>query len=133
MLDIILDFIGQLVPVIAFGAGYIYRDFLLFKEMKEVANNMNQNLDQKLKKTTSDDQTLNIKNVNSLKHEIINGVHYFFLESDNTFVCQGITLHEAAINYTLTNGVDILGHFQHPELKKRYCFVNNQCLEFVND
>jgi hypothetical protein len=133
MIDIIFDIIGNLIPVIAFGAGYIYRDFLLIKEMKEIANSLNQNVEQKLKKIVSDDQTLNIKDINSLKHEIISGVHYFFLESDDTFVCQGISLNEAAINYTLKNGSDILGHFQHPELKKSYCFVNKQCMEFVNE
>jgi len=132
-MDIIFFIISNLIPVIAFVAGYVYRDFLLIKEMTEIATSLNQNVDQKLKKIVPDDQALNIKDINSLKHEIINGVHYFFLESDDTFVCQGISLHEAAINYTLKNGSDIIGHFQHPELEKRYCFVNKQCLEFVNE
>lgn len=68
-----------------------------------------------------------------LIHEINEGIHYFYTENTNQFVCQGITLLDAANHYTTVSGIDSLGVFVNLENQKIFCFLNNQCMEFVVD
>lgn len=130
MFETIIFIIG---PIVAFFAGYIYRETLLLKDLVNVSNKLNQEISKEIKKSVPNNSDLVVKDIKHLKHEIIDDIHYFFVEKDNTFACQGKTLTEAAINYTFAQGKDILGHFTHFDQNKNYCFVNNQCLEFINE
>ena len=123
------DLIFYLLPFLSFFAGYIYRDFQLFKQLTAA----NHKLEDELKKTNQQLLDIGVKNIYKLKHEILNDVHYFYTEKDNAFVAQGQTLGDAAKNYTVTQGRDILGWFKHNELDKKYCFVNNECMEFLDE
>lgn len=60
-----------------------------------------------------------------LKHEIINQCHYFYHETDNTFVCQGSTLEDAALRFNETIK-DFVGCFVHANDKQIYCFVDGR-------
>lgn len=133
MLEIIFDIILSLLPIVAFYAGYIYRDILLFRDMNRVAENLDKALTTKIKEATPNHPNVTVKDIRKLKHEIHNGTHYFFIEKDDQFVCQGQSLVEAAKNYTLIVGKDNLGVFKHLEQDKEYCFVNSECLEFINE
>jgi hypothetical protein len=123
------DLLMSLWPVLAFGAGYVYRDFQLFRELIAA----NKQLEGELKKTNDQMLDIGVKNICKLKHETLNGIHYFYTEKDDTFVAQGQTLAEAAKHYTISQGRDILGWFNHVEQGKKYCFVNNECMEFVDE
>lgn len=79
---------------------------------------------------SKEDDNLSIKEMHKLKHEVVNDIHYFYLEENNGFVCQGNTLAEAAQNYTLSKGKDTLGWFVHVETNSILCFNDNQCMEF---
>lgn len=130
MFDIIFAIV---VPFAAFWGGYIYRDFLLFKDLRRVAKQLDDTLSNKLKETIPNHPGVTVNEIKKLKHEIHYGVHYFFVENNNQFVCQGQSLIEAAKNYTLAVGKDNLGVFNHSEQNKEYCFVNSECLEFINE
>jgi hypothetical protein len=125
--------IGIMCPIAVFIAGYIYRDILLFRDLMDQAKHIDKLLTEEIKKKLPNSESIIVRDIRKLKHEMINGIHYFFLEKDDAFACQGKTLTEAAANYALTNGNDILGVFNHLELKKNYCFVESQCLEFTDE
>lgn len=119
----------SIILIVAFGCGYIYRDFQLFRKFEWHKLKLQEELD----KTNEELNSLGVKNVYKLKHEILNGVHYFFTEKDDTFVAQGRTLEDAATHYTKLQGKDILGWFTHTDLKKNFCFVNDKCMEFEHE
>lgn len=121
------------LSVIAFVAGYVYRSVILMKDLVRVSKELDNKLTDKIKSLNHSSDTVTVRDIKKLKHEIINDVHYFFVENDNQFVCQGTTLGEAAKNYTMAAGIDTLGVFNHLEQNKEYCFVNNECLEFINE
>lgn len=123
------DLLVSLLPVLAFGAGYIYRDFQLFRELRQVGSQ----LEGELKKTNDELLDIGVKNICKLRHETLDGIHYFYTEKDHTFVAQGQTLAEAAKHYTVSQGRDIVGWFKHVEQGKNYCFVNNECMEFLDE
>lgn len=133
MLEIIFDILIGLLPIVAFFSGYVYRDVLLFKDMKRVSENLDKALSDKIKEAAPNHPNVTVKDIRKLKHEIHNGVHYFFVDKDDQFVCQGQSLVEAAKNYTIVSGKDNLGVFNHLEQNKEYCFVNSECLEFINE
>lgn len=130
MLDFILQFIA---PIIFFAFGYIYREIILVKDMLRITKNLDKKIVQEIKRNMVKEGDVTIKKIKKLKHEIIDGIHYFYAEKDNSFACQGITLDVAAENYSVVNGKDTLGYFQHPELQKEYCFINGQCVEVVDE
>ena len=123
------DLLTSLLPILAFSAGYIYRDFQLFRQLKQVGRQ----LESELKKTNDQLLDVGVKNICKLRHETLNGVHYFYTERDDTFVAQGQNLTEAAKHYTVSQGRDVLGWFKHVEQGKNYCFVNNECMEFLDE
>lgn len=129
MLDIVL----LILPFIAFYSGYLYRDIQLIKDMQDVAKNLDETLSNKIKETAPNHPNVTVRDIKKLKHEIHNEVHYFFIEKDDQFICQGQSLVEAAKNYTKAVGRDNLGVFKHLEQNKEYCFVNSECLEFINE
>lgn len=129
----ILEILAALFPIVAFFAGYIYRDFLLVKDLTRVSKQLDETLSNKIKETAPNHPNVTVRDIKKLKHEIHNDVHYFFVEKDDQFICQGPTLIEAAKNYTSAAGKDNLGVFKHLEQNKEYCFVNNECLEFINE
>lgn len=61
----------------------------------------------------------------ALTHEVIDGVHYFYNHDDNTFVCQGSSLEEAAIAYSARESQKI-GVFKSSTDNKLYCFVDGK-------
>jgi hypothetical protein len=67
-----------------------------------------------------------------LKHEIINQCHYFYHETDNTFVCQGSTLEDAALRFNETIK-DFVGCFVHANDKQVYCFVDGRVANVDNN
>lgn len=126
MFDVILEI---LVPITAFIAGYVYCQITLahqiFKQKHKLKKEM-QAVDKGLEEA-------GIKEIVPLRHEIINGIHYFYTVDDNKFVGQGSSLHEAASHYTRVIGGGILGCFSHIEHGKKYCFVNGQCMEYSGE
>lgn len=125
----ILDILQILVVVVAFWVGYIYREFKFIKELIEINSKMRI----ELLKQENQVKSLGLRDITKLKHEVIDNINYFFEELSNTFVAQGATLEEAAKHYTSVNGADICGWFTHAESNRRYCFVNNKCMEFKNE
>jgi hypothetical protein len=127
----------ELLLIIAFVAGYVYRDFQFFRTMSQMPDKdlikLQSNLQVELKKINQELNSLGVKNVYKLKHEIVSDVHYFFTENDDTFVGQGKTLEDAAAHYTKLQGKDVLGWFTHIQQNKNYCFVNDKCMEFEHE
>lgn len=123
---IIFDLINA---AIIFFCGYQYRNITLVKDIKKVTTELNQ----KLTETKSSEPQVVVKDIKTLSHEIHGGIHYFFLENSNTFVAQGQSLQDAAKHYTKLVGRDVLGCFLHSESKVKYCFVNDECMEYVDE
>lgn len=77
----------------------------------------------------------NMKVINhtvKLKHEVIDGVNYFYEDSTDNFIAQGTTLDDAAKNYTMSAGPDSLGVFYSKQDKKAYCFYNGKLMDLHN-
>lgn len=110
------------VAIVGFVVGYIYREGLFIRDAIKVAENF--------RKVSFEEAA---SHVNSLKHEIINSIHYFYRHSDNTFVCQGETLDQAATAFCKTLGSDQYAIFQSIEDQKFYMFTNNKCLEYSDN
>lgn len=77
--------------------------------------------------------SLKVSKFTMLKHEVINGVHYFFTDSGDDFVCQGASLSDAAKNFTINQGAESLGIFHNTQDQKSYCFVDYEYGEFVDE
>lgn len=113
----------------AFFLGYMYREFILIKDLMKVSKN----LQEKVIQRKEAEESMNIKQMHKLKHEVVNDIHYFYLEETNNFVCQGETLEDAAKHYTLSQGKDTLGWFFHQQTNTILCFNDDQCMEFKPD
>lgn len=127
--NLITIFFDLLNAVIIFFCGYQYRNITLLRDVKKVTLALNE----KLADNSCEDPQVVVKDVKSLKHEIHDSTHYFFLEDTNTFVGQGQSLQDAAKHYTKLVGRDVLGCFLHSESKVKYCFVNDECMEYVDE
>lgn len=126
MFDIILEILS---PVIAFVAGYVYREITLAHQIIKQKHK----LQGELNVVNKGLEEAGIKEIMPLRHEIINGVHYFYTVNDNKFVGQGSSLREAAVHYSGVIGSGVLGCFSHTEDGTKYCFVNGECMEYVNE
>lgn len=118
-MDILLIFI--LVAVIGFFTGYILREVIMVRDLLRVRTNLN---------AIAQAKQTEQRRVKTLKHEVITDVHYFYLEEDQSFICQGPSLDEAAFAFTQVQGKNQLGVFKSAENGKFYVFANNKCLEW---
>lgn len=70
-------------------------------------------------------------NIQEIKHEIYEDIHYFY-DSDDNFICQGSSLDEAAKNYSYMNGKNFIGLFVNKQDNKNMCFFDNECKTVLN-
>lgn len=63
-----------------------------------------------------------------LRHEIHNGVNFFYYEENDLFACQGATLEEAATNFKETTKGEIIGFFKLEDSEKEYVFVDGEVM-----
>lgn len=125
MLDILLY---AIMFGFAFIAGYIYREIKFIMDVRLIGDLMRD-----AEKITPDGDDIQVKNINQLRHEIVDGVNYFYTDVGGGFAGQGSSLEDAAVHFTHLHGKDILGWFQHVERGTKYCFINGQCLEYKNE
>lgn len=113
-------------------AGYMLRDFVLvrriMKRIEQQAQNANTEPSVSVHRQNSESES-EIYNGMYLVHEIIDDQHYFYDESDSTFVCQGPSLEAAALAYSKRQGNDYVGMFSHHESNKQYFFLQGQVHE----
>lgn len=105
--------------VVIFGCGYWYSQYRTLQLQIRALRALKQRLEN-IKANT-------VAGV-ILTHEIVNNVHYFYRKEDDTFICQGNTLEEAATRYSELNK-DSSGCFVHSIDGKLYCFLNGKVLE----
>jgi hypothetical protein len=114
--------------VIWFIAGYVYRNIQLVREIRQMLKNVDglkiKFVDENGQEITRDNHS-EIRPVLTLKHEIIDGGHYFYYD-DNTFACQGPTLEAAALQYQESNRDQTVAEFVHAENRQTYYFVKGQ-------
>lgn len=108
------------------GIWYFNRQINKLQKMIYIANKLHEQA-----VMASEGDSLGIKEYRRLNHEIINGIHYFYLADCNMFVAQGTTLEDAAKHFTYNQGNDRLGYWKHVD-DKSYCFINNTCMELNN-
>jgi len=96
--------------VIGFGIGVVYSYVRAFKILEQELWNMHENAaansntdtDLKVKIVKDDTDEQYVVNGVELAHEIVEGIHLFYLKSSDgsrKFVCQGSTLNDAAEAY----------------------------------
>ena len=120
-----MDFSEIIIVVGSFIAGYLYREFILVKDLLKISKNFEKNF--VVGPTPDSPPTTEIQR---LRYETVDGVNYWYNESDNTFVCQGSTFEEAAKHWTLTQGPVAIGFFIDKKTDTVLCFANNSCTEF---
>lgn len=108
---------------VGFVFGYLYRELVFFKDLLRISKNIS-----KIREAKED---LDDK-VKPLRHEIIGDMHYFYHAKDDNFVCQGLTLTDAAVAFAKITNPEQHAIFKSAEDDKFYVFVNNQCLEWNN-
>jgi hypothetical protein len=59
-----------------------------------------------------------------LRHEELDGVHYFYYEDDNGFACQGKTLEEAAQHFKASTKGEIMAFFKMSNRDEEYVFID---------
>lgn len=121
--------LGLIVVAVAFMAGYIYREIKFIKDFAAAGNKL-VDLDGQLERVNQQLVDAGVKSVKHLRHEVISGVNYFFIEVDGSFAGQGATLEEAAKHWTLISGKGAIGIFMHTVINKRYYFVDGVCMEY---
>lgn len=127
-MELITDFF--LIAGITIGGiviGYILRDFMLLRETIRLLQNA-VDLDQRKSKKQKPDSETRIYDGMNLVHNIENDRHYFYDESKN-FVCHGISLQEAAQNYSHLQGKNYVGMFIHHDSNKQYFFLAGEVHE----
>lgn len=120
MLDI---FWVLLICAAYFVAGYLYA---IRKLQKEAQNIMQGIIDRQERKEAIQRIAL------ALNHEVIDGVHYFYKHNDNTFVCQGTSLEEAAVAYSARE-TQKMGVFRHSSDKQLYAFFDGKVVRDNDD
>jgi hypothetical protein len=100
------------VAYVSFTVGYWYRGVRILQEMsRQLAAIADKNA-QTIKKLNSGDvaqmtqgldEAAGLLNLTMLKHEEVDGRHFFYTKDTDTFVAQGNTLDEAAAQYALNN------------------------------
>ena len=105
--------------VVIFGCGYWYSQYRTLQVQIRALRALKERLTELKEKTIAGIL---------LTHEIVNNVHYFYSKEDDTFICQGNTLEEAATRYSELNK-DSSGCFVHSVDGKLYCFFNGKVLE----
>lgn len=142
-----MEFFYLIAIIFAFIAGTIYRDFMFYKRAIDVLRFLNSGktmtakeaIEQvcqvklELKMMNKNDAEMPVSSVVKLKHEVVNDVHYFFTAEGDKFVAQGKTLEEAALHYTKESGADSVGFFKHVTQQKMFCFVDNKCMDYVDE
>lgn len=136
----IMDFWEIISYTIVFILGYIYREFILFRDLMKISNNIKNNpklSDMLVHREIDESSAVDTDNapiqLQKLKHEVVNDIHYFYLEENNGFICQGKTLSEAAKNYASIKGNNAMGWFLDTQSNKIFYFSNNECVEHQPD
>lgn len=122
--------LGAIFLVIGFGIGYIYREITLIRYVAKMTMEMSDR--EKARPREQTDQ-LEISDIKKLKHEVINNVNYFYCEESGTFMGQGESFDQAAVQCSKTLGNHVIGIFSSAEDKQNYCFVDGKCCEYVDD
>jgi len=121
--------LGIIVVCVAFLSGYIYREIKFIKDFMANKSRLSVEL-MGVNKQLAD---AGVKTIKYLTHEVIDGVNYFFIESDGSFAGQGTTLEEAAKHWTEISGPGTLGIFMHNIINKRYYFIDGECMEYSGE
>ena len=132
MESILYFFVLIAVVIVSMVAGFIIRDFTLMRTLlKRIEQARSQpKIDPTVSTTVqSEETTERVCNGMYLSHEIIGDQHFFYDESDHTFICQGVDLAAAAVAYTRNLGKDHVGMFQHRVTQQNYFFLDSEIHE----
>lgn len=121
-----MQFLIEILTILAvFAAGYFV---CYISILRSIGRRL---LEEQHRLQTTKQPTI-INNMVKLKHEVVDGINYFYEEDTDNFVVQGTTLDDAAKNYTLTEGADSLGIFYSKQDKKSYCFYKGKLMDLHN-
>lgn len=118
-----------LTLVAVFFLGYIYREIRFMQDLHklEVAFQKKVQLDNAIKAVA-----ILSKQVVYLNHEVVDDIHYFYCRDDGSFAGQGKTFDDAAKHFAANCGANGMGYFINIIDGKKYCFVENKCVEVGN-
>jgi hypothetical protein len=132
-MDLIVSFLIDLfsiaiVSYMAFQLGYWYRGIRILEEMSKQLHRTN-SIITKLSSVNVNEmmegvnESAKLLNLTVLKHEVIDGKHFFYTTNTDTFMAQGNTLEEAAQQYAKNNST--VGCVADPSGKKDSYFIVN--------
>lgn len=108
------------IMIVCWVAGYFYATYALVRKINKISSEVKSKIEQSAKDNDSDTIT---RDGIMLEHEIINDVHYFFDKQDHSFVCQGMSLEEAATSFN-SRISGFIGCFKHNVEDQHYCFID---------
>ena len=103
-----------------FFAGFFYANRRIARAAEEIIKNMSA----QQKQAFQVEERVGV----ILNHEIIDGVHYFYRQSDNTFMCQGNSLETAADAYQKREFKHV-GIFKNSLDNKLYFFIDGKVID----
>lgn len=111
-------FIFIVVMIVGWFGGYFYAHYVIIQDINKVSSTLKNKIEQR--ETDSNDIT---RDGMMLVHEIINDVHYFFDKEDNSFICQGSSLEDAATAFN-SRISGLVACFKHITDNQYYCFID---------
>jgi hypothetical protein len=114
-----------ILAAVAFFVGYKYREIVFMAELVKNLELLSASLSNSMNSNFSD-VGLKVLNIQNLKHEIVGDRHYFYDESDDTFICHGDSLSDAAKAYDKVFGDTLVGRFTSAVDGSRYVIVNGK-------
>lgn len=123
--------------IVGFGIGVAYSYFRAFKILEQELLNLdevsvNTFTDLKVKIVKDDTGEQYVVNGVELAHEIVEGIHLFYLKSSDgsrTFVCQGSTLNDAAEAYQRSSKSKPVAIFVNSATNKQSVFMEGKYYE----
>jgi hypothetical protein len=111
-----MDFVTLLLFVgaafCAFYAGYKYREARFLHDLLTSMKQMESHLSSAL--GSESEVTLKVLTVQDIKCEIIGNRYYFYASEDDTFICHGESLDEAAESYGKSTNNNFVARFTNP-------------------
>jgi ribosomal protein L31 len=132
-MDLIIGFLIDLfsiaiVAYTAFQFGYWYRGMRIMQEMSKQIHRTNTIITKLSSENVNEmmegvNESAKLLDLTVLKHEVIDGKHFFYTSNTDTFMAQGSTLEEAAQQYAKNNST--VGCVADPSGKKDSYFIVN--------
>ena len=111
-------FIFIVVMVVCWVGGYFHAHYVIIQDINKISSTLKNKI-----QSHKNDNDVITRDGMMLVHEIINDVHYFFDKKDNSFICQGSSLEDAATTFnSRING--LVACFKHVADNQYYCFID---------